>query len=188
MIKNAFLILAVLWVAGLVRVSADPPFSGGSIYQVGGAWIDDAGQPMSLAELRGRPVVIAMFYTRCGFACPLIVAQMQRIRAALPEAERARTSFVLVSFDSKGDSVADLRAYRNTFRLPVEGWTLLRGPADDVRNLAMALGFAYTRDSRGQYTHSTQITVLNSGGEIVLQQKGLNGDINAMTAAVAAHE
>jgi len=98
-----------------------------SIYQSATTWTNDTGQEIKLASLQGRPVVLAMFFARCEYACPIIVHDMGRIRDALPANARADTQFVLVSFDSVRDTPAALRAYRARAQLPVANWTLLRG-------------------------------------------------------------
>ncbi len=161
----------------VLSAQASPPagrageaaLSGRSVYQVGGRWTDDLGRAVDLSEFRGRPVVIAMFFTRCGYACPMTVGEMQRIREALSPAARERTAFVLVSFDSDGDRPAALREYRDKYRLDPAGWSLLNGAADDVRGLAMVLGVQYAQTPAGLFSHSSLITVLDSEGQIAFQ-------------------
>ena len=72
----------------------------------------------------------------------------------------------------------------------MENWTLLRGAADDVRELAALLGINYAPDARGRFAHSNVITVLNAEGEVAFQQPGLNTDstplIDAVTKVAAA--
>ena len=79
-----------------------------------------------------------------------------------------------------------LRAYRERLRLSREHWTLLRGNADDVRALAALLGVNYRRDARGQFAHTSLITVLNAEGEVVLQQSGSTTDPSAIISALSA--
>jgi protein SCO1 len=161
--------------------------SGTSIYQLGGSWIDDGGRAVNLDIFRGRPVVLAMFFTGCSNACPLTVAEMVRIRAALPMEIRSVTVFVLVSFDSENDGPAALRAYREEYRLDPAGWSLLNGPPDDVRALAMVLGVQYTKTGPGQFSHSSAISVLNDRGEIVFQASPSENAITASVVAAVAH-
>ncbi len=160
--------------------------AGRSIYQLGAVWTDDAGRPFKLTELRGRPVVLAMFFTSCGYACPRIVADMTRIRETLPAAVRVQVRFVLVSFDPDRDTVAVLHAYRAQKELPADGWVLLRGAPDDVRELAAVLGLQYKRDAQGMFQHTNLITVLNREGEIVHQRTGLEGGLAEAAQATVA--
>jgi protein SCO1/2 len=129
---------------------------------------------MKLGLLRGRPVVLALFFTQCEFACPIIVHDLKRIEAALPDELRGKVDFILVSLDTERDTVAALHAYREKQSLPNNHWLLLRGTNDDVRELAALLGVNYQKDARGQFAHANLITVLNRDGEIAHQQIGLN--------------
>ncbi|HVS51565.1 MAG TPA: SCO family protein [Opitutaceae bacterium] len=161
------------------------PVSDRSLYQLDAAWTDDAGQRVALASLRGQPVVLAMFFASCEYACPILVHDMQRLRDALPAEARAKTRFVLVSFDTVRDTPAALHAYRERSQLDAS-WTLLHGDADAVQELAMLLGVKYKQDARGQFSHSNLITVLNAGGEIAHQRNGLQGEIAEAARAVVA--
>ena len=160
-----------------------------SLYQLDSTWTSDVGRKVKLSVLRGRPQVVAMFFSNCEYACPILVNDMKKLEAALPKDVLAKVDFVLVSFDTKRDTPEALAAYRRKEKLPVASWTLLRGEADDVREIAALLGVNYAADSRGQFAHSNLITLLNAEGEIAFQQNGLNqnpaGLISAVTAAAA---
>jgi protein SCO1/2 len=172
--------------ARVAAVAGPAPLSSRSIYQLDAVWTDDAGRPSRLGELRGRPVVLAMFFTSCGYACPRIVADLGRIRQTLPPEVRARARFVLVSFDDQRDTAPVLRAYRELHELPAEGWVLLHGTPDAIRELAAVLGVQYARDAQGRFAHSNLITVLNAEGEIVHQRSGLEGGLAEAARAVTA--
>jgi protein SCO1/2 len=165
--------------------TAPVPVSPKSVYQLTSTWTDDGGTAMQLARFRGRPVVLAMFFASCEYACPILVNDMQRLRDALPEATRGRTAFVLVSFDVARDTPPALRRYRERAHLD-DGWTLLHGTAEDVQELAMVLGVKYQQDARGQFSHSNLITVLNPAGEVAHQRSGLQGEVAPAARAVVA--
>jgi protein SCO1 len=156
-----------------------------SVYQLDAAWTNDRGETVKLASLRGRPVVLAMFFAQCEYACPVLVHDIRRLRAALPEELRDRAQLVLVTFDVARDTVAALHAYRARMELDPQ-WTLLRGDAGAVQELAMLLGVKFKQDARGQFSHSNLFTILNQEGEIVHQHVGLKGDITAAAKVTAA--
>lgn len=164
--------------------SATTPLSGRSIYQLDSSWTNDTGKAVQLAGFRGRPVVLAMFFSSCEYACPLIVSDMKRLRDLLPAETRAQTLFVLVSFDTARDTPAALKAYRGRMALD-DGWTLLHGDETSVQDLAMVLGVKFKQDARGQFSHSNLITVLNNNGEISYQRTGLSGDVSEAAKAVS---
>ncbi len=155
-----------------------------SLYQLDATWTNDAGESVRLGSLRGRPVVVAMFFAHCEYACPMLVSDLQRLRNSLPVHAREQARFLLVTFDSERDTPAALKAYRERAALD-EGWTLLHGNEGDVQELAMLLGVKYKKDARGQFSHSNLITVLNAEGEIVHQRTGLMGDVSESAKAVA---
>jgi protein SCO1/2 len=154
-----------------------------SLYQLDATFTDDRGQSFSLGQLRGRPVVLTMFFASCGYACPLLVTDMQAIRAQLPAELRDRAALVLVSFDTARDTPAALAKYRAERGLDA-GWTLLHGEDDAVRELAALLGVKYKQEADGMFAHSNLVTVLNAGGEVVHQRTGLKGGLPEVAAAL----
>lgn len=160
------------------------PLTARSVYQLDVKWTNDAGSPVKLASFRGKPVVVAMFFAQCEYACPVLVQDIKRMRAALPEADREKTHVVLVSFDVERDTPAALKTYRARAELDAN-WTLLHGDNSEVQELAMLLGVKFKKDARGQFSHSNLFTVLNAEGEIVHQHVGLNRDISEAAKAVA---
>lgn len=154
-----------------------------SLYQLDSEWTSDVGARIRLEVFQGRPQVIAMFFTQCEYACPVLVNDLKRLQAALPAALRESVDFVLVSFDTERDTPAVLAEYRALRHLGTDHWTLLTGRADDVRELAALLGVNYRKDARGQFAHSNLLTLLNEKGEIIFQQAGLDQDPAAAVAA-----
>jgi protein SCO1/2 len=165
-------------------VPAQAPLSKESIYQAGGSFTDDSGQAFALGSLRGRPVVLSMFFTSCGYACPLTVTAMLDLQQRLPAALRDQAVFVLVSFDVAHDTSEVLAKYREQRHLG-GNWILLRGDDASVRELAALLGVQYRETANGMFAHTNQITVLNREGEIVHERKGLAGGIGEAARALA---
>lgn len=155
-------------------VPYDPsaPLPQTSLYGVPSAWQTDTGEPAALADLRGRPVLVAMVYAQCGTACPFLVRDMTRIGEA---AGVDGLRYVLVSLDPERDSPEQLRAFRDAHHLGDE-WTLLRGEADDVQTLAALLSVRYRMDADGTIAHTNRITLLDADGVIVTRQDGLGTD------------
>jgi protein SCO1/2 len=189
---KTLLSLLALTFAAAVRAAPDAccaPVAAGayskeSLYQLDATFTDTAGRPVALGELRGRPVVLTMFFASCGYACPLLVGDMQAIRDRLPPAEADRVAFVLVSFDPARDTPEALAHYRAERHLPAD-WRLLHAEPDAVRELAALLGVKYKQDADGMFSHSNLITVLNAEGEIVHQRAGLRGGLDEVVAVLA---
>jgi protein SCO1 len=166
------------------KIESSAPLSDKSLYQLDSVWTSDVGTKTKLEVLKGRPQVLAMFFAQCEYACPILVHDMKRIEAALPEPLKGKVDFVLVSFDTERDTPAALKVYREKEHLPLKNWSLFTGAPDDVRELAALLGVNYQRDAKGQFAHSNLITVLNAEGEIAYQLKGLNQRVEEAIAVL----
>ena len=82
-----------------------------SVYQLESGWKSQEGKRISLSHFQGRPIVVAMIFTWCEYACPRTLADLKAIEAKLPPVDRKRVRFILVSFDSKKDKPAVLKRY-----------------------------------------------------------------------------
>lgn len=159
-------------------------YSPRSIYQLESVWTTATDQPLRLGQLQGKVQVLAMVYTTCESACPIIVSLMQLIAAELPPEMRPSVGFVLISFDPAQDTPAVLSAYGTRMGLDPHSWLLLTGSPDDVLEVATLLGIKYKRDQSGGFIHSNVITVLNKAGEIVHRHEGLQQDMAPTLAAI----
>jgi protein SCO1/2 len=149
------------------------PLAEESIYQLEGSWIAAGGRTLALADLRGKPVVMLLFYGTCQSVCPILVRDVQRIEEALSEQERDFVRFVLVTFDPDVDRPERLAAYAEEHGLSGGRWILLHGGSEQVRELAAVLGVRYRRTSGGQYAHSQRISLLDREGRVAAQYDGL---------------
>ena len=155
-----------------------------AVLEINDDWQDDRGNTFQLAELRGRPVVISMFFASCEGVCVITRDDLKAIEASLPAATRERTAFVLVTLAPERDSAAVLKAYRAEHGLAEKRWTLLRGSAQATAALATRLSIGYGRDAAGLFRHASQIVVLDETGKIISQQDGIHADLAEAVAAV----
>ena len=51
-------------------------FSDTSIFQLQSDWKSQEGKTIRLAHFHGRPIVLAMMFTSCEYACPRILADL----------------------------------------------------------------------------------------------------------------
>lgn len=154
---------------------ANPPASARpgdlSIYQLPGVWTDQHHHQVELSDLEGKVVVMAMIFTRCGYACPQLVENMKAIEDGLSAGDRDQVRFVLVTFDTDRDSVAQLNRY--AAQKGLRGWTLLRGTAQEVRQLSVLMDVPFQQLDSGDFTHANRITLLDRQGKIAGRLEGL---------------
>ena len=144
-----------------------------SIYQLQSNWRDDTNAIRSIADLRGKPVVVLMIYTSCQYVCPVLVADAKRIEAALDANKRDLVTFALFSFDPARDTPDKLADYRRKRHLAADNWVLFTASDDEVLELAAVLGVRFKPDGRGDFQHSNLITVLDADGVIRHRQAGM---------------
>lgn len=164
-------------------LATDRPLAARSLYHAEATFTSDTGSGAALAQFRGRPVIVAMIFTQCSYACPLIVTDLLALQARLQEKLRRETALVLISFDVARDTPAALARYRAARNLDAN-WTLLRGEDHAVRELAALLGVKYQPEPGGNFAHSNLFTILNREGEIAHQRTGLKGGIDEALAAL----
>jgi protein SCO1/2 len=182
--RNILVGAACLWALAWAGLSAPAPLSPNSIYHLEGSWKDQQGKPFQLRQLRGQIRVMAMIYATCRGACPTIIHDMQVIESKLSAQARPRVSFVLVSIDPSVDTPARLAGLAKQRKLTEGKWRLLQGNDTLVQDLAALLGFKFRKISDTDFAHSNMITVLDSEGQIIHQQVGLNVDPADTLAAI----
>jgi protein SCO1/2 len=164
-------------------MAGDAPLPGRSIYQLTGAWVDPAGKPLQLAALRGRPVLVLLFYGTCQSACPVLVRDLQRVDEQLSPEERAGLRYLLVTFDPEVDTPERLAVYAKEHGLAGDRWTLARGTPEQVRELAAVLGVKYRPTGDGQYSHTQRITLLDREGVVIEKFDGMDRPLDPIVDA-----
>jgi protein SCO1 len=86
------------------------------------AMINQDGAPASLANLRGKPTLIAFGYSSCPDVCPLTLADFKKVKARLgPDGERV--NFAMIFVDPARDTPEMLKRYLAVFDPAFTGLT-----------------------------------------------------------------
>lgn len=152
-------------------ILAEPVLPSDSVYQVGGTWQTDNNESIQLESLAGKPQVIALIFTGCSNACPIIIESMKRVENQIPVKMRNQIGFVLVSLTPDTDTPKSLKAFADKKKLN-PNWKLLRGNNELVRTLSNALNGRYKIVKDGDVAHSNTVTLLNNQGQIQMQGSG----------------
>jgi len=169
----------------LAPAPAAPPATDWSVYDLPSTWVTQRGDSVRLADVGGPVRILAMVYTECRATCPLIVADLRRILAAVPAERQDDVGVVLVSLDPQRDTPGRLAEWAAETRLDPARWTLLNGSDASVRELAATLDVRYQAQPDGEVAHTNAIHVLDARGAVVHRQTGL-GEPAAATADVVA--
>jgi protein SCO1/2 len=164
--RRSFL-LALCAFATIVVAAPAKPLPTDSVYQLPAVLTDHDGRTADWRSRRGRPQLVAMFYTSCQYMCPLLVDGGLAVQRELPAAERARLDVLYVSIDPARDTPAALSAVAAKRRLDPARWTLASPRADDVRAIAGVLGVRYRALAGGDFNHTSALVLLDADGRIV---------------------
>jgi protein SCO1/2 len=131
----------------------------GDVQAPGFTLIDQRGRRVSLADYRGRVVVLTFLYSRCGASCILIA---QQIRGALEELRRP-PAVLIVSADPATDTRASVARFLEEVSLSgrVE---YLTGPLSSLREVWRAYGVTPASISRTTFDRFASILLLDAQG------------------------
>jgi len=166
-------LVAALLVALAFASPASAELPGDSVYRVEDILSDQSGRTFTLAEGRGKPRLVAMFYTSCRYICPLIVDSAKGVEHALTPAERDRLGILLVSLDPARDDTAALASVAAKRKLDPSRWTLARTEAAGVRRIAAVLGVRYRALADGEFNHTSSLVLLDAEGRVVASTERL---------------
>ncbi len=144
-----------------------------SIYNLPSIWTSQNGKEIELKELKGHVLVMVMFYTSCKIACPRLVADMRNIEKQVPQKDKEKVKFILVSIDPATDTPERLESFAKENHMESDQWLFLQGSEEDTREFAAVLAVSYKKISPMDFSHSNIISVFNKGGELAYQQEGL---------------
>lgn len=174
-IVAAACIASLLLLAGCDKLFAPPksPFNTIDVTgtEMGGELrlADAAGNPRTMADYRGKVVVVSFGFTHCPDVCPTTLADLAKAVRALG-ADAGRVQVLFVTVDPKRDTPEVLRQYVPNFHPDFVG---LRGDAAATAAATKAF-HVYAKERPGSspeaYTvdHSSQSFVLDREGRIRL--------------------
>ena len=151
---------------------------------------DVDGRPRTLADWKGKILVVFFGYTHCPDVCPATLAEMATLRKTLG-ADGEKLETVFVTLDPKRDTPELLKAYVGNFG---PGMTALRGNAEQTAAAAREFKVFYQEvpgKRGGSYTldHSAASFVFDASGRVRLyvpyggEPKDFAADLKQLIAA-----
>jgi protein SCO1/2 len=169
----------LLFTSGVIAAPAQLSLPKDSVYQLPVMLTDQRGKSWDWRSRRGKPQVVAMFYTSCQYICPLIVDSGKAVEHALTPAERARLGILLISMDPKRDTPAALMSVASKRKLDDARWTLASPKMDNVRSVAGVLGVRYRQLADGEFNHTSALLLLDADGRILARTEKMGSMLEA---------
>ena len=179
-VRRLILGAAVLGALALVGCDRAGPAAGGfkaiditgAEYARGFDLPDANGQRRTLADFKGRVVVVFFGFTHCPDVCPTTLIELAEVKKALGP-DGARVQGIFVTLDPERDTPELLRAYVGNFD---PGFVALRGTAEETAALAKQFKIFYAKvpgKTAGNYTidHTAASFVFDANGKVRLYSR-----------------
>jgi len=174
--RTGLSVLIAAAVAGTVAAAPEPRLDPQKAYERSEAAIgrvigpyrltDTKGETLSLAALRGRPVVVSLVYSACSSVCPV---STQHLIDAVAQANKVigpdRFSVLTIGFDARNDTPARMANFASGQGIRAPNWRVASADGGTISALLRDLGFSYVSVAGG-FDHLTQTTILDTDGRV----------------------
>jgi protein SCO1/2 len=127
---------------------------------------DAAGKRFSLADLRGKVVLVSFVYTTCTGTCPATTLHLTQVQKALEKNALwgKRVHFVSITLDPARDRAEVLAAYAKNYGIDQQSWHFLTGAPDQVLPVIRAWGMWVKTSSNGVLDHPSRLFLVDPNG------------------------
>jgi len=141
--------------------------------------VNQSGKTITLADFRGRPLLLTFVYTRCPLPdyCPRMSNNFREILQKLQASPAAyeKAQLLTVSIDPEFDTPVVLQNYGQHFTGKLDPqfqhWQFATGSPQEVRKAADFFGMSYnTKD--GQIIHNLRTVLIGADGRILKVYSG----------------
>ena len=135
------------------------------------------GVPMSLREFRGKVVAVAFIFASCTDICPMLTANMARVKDKLGSAFGSDIAFVSITVDPERDTPEVLKQYAENFNADVKGWSFLTGDPAIVHEVGRKYGVIARTTANGDVDHTLLTSLVDPNGILRVQYLGATFDV-----------
>ncbi len=137
------------------------------------AMVDDSGQPRTLADYRGKVLVVFFGFTQCPDVCPTSMSQLAHAMELLGD-DAAKAQVLMISVDPERDTPEVLSSYVKAFNPTFVGLT---GTPEQLAATAKSFRAHYAKvqgPAPGDYTmdHGSSFYILDQSGEARVLLRG----------------
>jgi protein SCO1/2 len=129
------------------------------------------GEPFTLSDVRGKPVLLYFGYTFCPDICPTSLAEFVRVKRGLEQDDAGKgdqVAFIFISVDGERDTPEVIKSYLAAFDPDFIGLT---GDEQDIRRIGVDYGTFFEKNYDVEGT-SADYLVDHSAASYLLDQEG----------------
>ena len=127
------------------------------------------GRTITLADTQGQVRLFYFFFSNCPDVCPLTTFRLSQVQDILKEKGLfgKDASFVSVTFDPERDTLENMKAFGDKFKVDYSGWYFLRGDQQQTMDLAInSFKTLITKDQNGNFVHADLIGLVDREGNL----------------------
>lgn len=134
--------------------------------------VDQHGQAVTWASLRGKTVVLTFAFAHCQTICPTLVKRIQGAAGTMPH----DVELLIVTLDPWRDTPAALPAIATGWGLK-ERQRVLSGSVEEVTRVLDAFGVQRGRDEKtGEVSHPALAAIIDGDGRLAYMLSGASTD------------
>ena len=134
--------------------------------------VDQHGHNVSLASLKGKPVLFDFIYTSCPGPCLLLTARMKKIADRLGPKLGTEVRIVSITVDPEHDQPKQLLAYASAQGANVNGWLFLTGTPRQIEDVMSRFKLIRQREADGTVDHVLEFFLVDANGRALFQYMG----------------
>jgi len=134
--------------------------------------VDQHGRKVSLASLKGKPVLFDFIYTTCPGPCLLLTARMKRIANRLGPRLGMDARIVSITVDPEHDQPRQLLAYANAQDANVNGWLFLTGTPKQIDAVMARFKLFRHSEADGTVDHFLLFCLVDANGRVSIRYLG----------------
>src|SRR5437588_865368 len=124
---------------------------------------DQSGQPVSLSQFKGKPVVLTFLYTHCPDQCPLTAEKLHAVMLNLGS-QAQNVAVLAVSTDPKRDTIPAALDFSRVHRM-LNYWHYLLGSHEQLSPIWSSYAiYAAPTANGGTVSHTTAIFIIDKQG------------------------
>ncbi len=130
------------------------------------SFVDQFGHERQLASLRGRHVLLHVFYGSCLTICPIVIEELREVYSGLSAAQRSKLVIMSISVDALRDTterLLDLWREEGAFA----GWIMAQPADNSIDRVTKEFGIWVFSKSDGTINHSADLFLIDPAGRIV---------------------
>jgi protein SCO1 len=138
--------------------------------------LDQHGQKVSLASLKGKPVLFDFIYTTCPGPCLMLTSRMKLIANQLGSTLGSDVRLVSITVDPEHDQPPQLLTYANDQGANENGWLFLTGTPKQIDDVLAHFDLIRQHEADGTVDHVLEFFLVGADGRALLQYMGEKAD------------